>query len=93
MSQNTGVARTRVVAIIFVNTKLETFGVNIISYSFDSTWKSGSIWLEVASPDNKTLKHVLQCYNVQPSSVELSPQCKRSELNIKEGQAGGRFSQ
>ena len=56
MSQNTGVARTRVVAIIFVNTKLETFGVNIISYGFDSTWKPGPIWLEVASPDNKTLK-------------------------------------
>ena len=33
MSQNTGVAGTGVVAIIFVNTKLETFGVNIISYS------------------------------------------------------------
>ena len=70
MSQNTRVASTGVVAIIFVNTKLESFGVNIIGYSFDSTWKSGSIWLEVPSPDNKTLKLLQRFfYNAQFSQV------------------------
>ena len=73
MSQNTGVARTRVVAVIFVNTELESFGVNIISYSFDSTWKSGPIWLEVPSPDNKTFYNVYNVYNVTMfSHVEVS---------------------
>ena len=70
MSQNTGVAGTRVVTIIFVNTKLESFGVNIVSNSFDSTGKSGPIWLEVASPDNKTLKVVKRfSYKVQHSTM------------------------
>ena len=53
MSQNAGVARTRVVAIILVNTELEALGVDVVRYSFDATGKSGPVRLEVSSPVNE----------------------------------------
>ena len=53
MSQNAGVARTRVVAIILVNTELEALGVDVVRYSFDATRKSGPVRLEVSSPVNE----------------------------------------